>query len=77
VILDAMTQVAGVPTRFAGFPLGTRALQLPDVQVQSQFLASFGRPARVICDAAERSSEPSITQALHIINGDTLNKKLT
>jgi uncharacterized protein DUF1553 len=77
VILDAMSQVTGVPTNFSGFPAGLRALQLPDVQVQNQFLASFGRPARLICDAAERSSEPSITQALHVINGDTLNKKLS
>ena len=77
VILDAMSQVTGVPTSFSGFPAGLRALQLPDVQVQNQFLASFGRPARLICDAAERSSEPSITQALHVINGDTLNKKLS
>lgn len=77
VILDAMSQITGVPARFAGVPAGTRALQLPDVQVQSQFLASFGRPARVICDAGERSSAPSISQALHVINGDTLNKKLS
>ena len=77
VLLDAMSQVTGVPTRFGGYPAGTRALQLPDTQVQSQFLASFGRPARQICDAVERSSAPSIAQALHIINGDTLNRKLS
>jgi hypothetical protein len=37
----------------------------------------FGRPERVICDAGERSQDPSISQALHVINGDTLNKKLS
>ena len=52
-------------------------MQLPDSQVVSQFLASFGRPPRQICDASERSSDPSIPQALHVINGDTLNKKLS
>ena len=77
VLLDVMSQVTGVATRFGGFPAGTRALQLPDTQVQSQFLASFGRPSRVICDAGERSSEPNIAQALHVINGDTLNRKLS
>ncbi|HTM48397.1 MAG TPA: DUF1549 domain-containing protein [Bryobacteraceae bacterium] len=76
-LLDAMSQVTGVPSRFAGFPAGTRAMQLPDTQVKSEFLTSFGRPVRVICDAGERSSEPSILQALHVINGDTLNKKLS
>jgi hypothetical protein len=30
-----------------------------------------------MCDAAERSSDPTIGQALAIINGDTLNKKLS
>lgn len=76
VLLDAMSQVTGVPTEFANYPKGFRALQLPDVQVKSDFLAAFGRPPRVLCDAAERSVEPSIAQALHVINGDTLNKKL-
>ena len=77
VLLDSMSQVTGVPTVFAGFPAGTRAIELPDVRVQNQFLTSFGRPERVLCDAAERSSDPSIAQALHVINGDTLNKKLS
>ncbi|HYI95723.1 MAG TPA: DUF1549 domain-containing protein [Bryobacteraceae bacterium] len=77
VLLDATSQVLGVPTAFSGFPAGTRALQLPDSQVASQFLTVFGRPQRAICDASERSSDPSIGQALHIINGETLNKKLS
>jgi hypothetical protein len=76
-LLDAISQVTGVPTAFSGFPAGTRALQLPDSQIVSQFLNVFGRPARIICDASERSSDPSISQALHAINGDTLNKKLS
>lgn len=77
VLLDAMSQVTGVPSEFRGYPASTRALQLPDTRVVSQFLEVFGRPKRVICDAAERSSDPSITQALHVINGDTLNRKLS
>ena len=72
-----MSQVTGAPTAFSGYPAGTHAQQLPDTQVKSDFLASFGRPARVLCDAAERASDPTITQALHVINGDTLNKKLS
>ena len=76
VILDAYSQVTGVPSKFNGYPLGTRAMQLPDTQVKSEFLTIFGRPARQICDASERSSDATIAQALHVINGDTLNKKL-
>ncbi len=76
VILDAMSQITGVASSFKGYPAGTRATQLPDVQVESQFLESFGRPPRLVCDTAERSSDPSIAQALHVINGTTLNDKL-
>ena len=76
VILDAMSQVTGVSSSFPGYPPATRALQLPDTRVASQFLTVFGRPPRLTCDVAERSSEPSISQALHVINGDTLNDKL-
>jgi Protein of unknown function (DUF1553)./Protein of unknown function (DUF1549)./Bacterial Ig-like domain (group 2). len=76
-LLDAMSQVTGVPTQFAGYPAGTRAMQLPDTQVVSQFLNVFGRPARNICDSSERSVDPTVAQALHVINGDTLNKKLS
>jgi hypothetical protein len=76
VLLDAMSEVTGVPAQFSGYAAGARALQLPDTQVKSEFLTSFGRPPRVLCDAAERSSAPSVAQALHVINGGTLNKKL-
>ncbi len=76
VILDAVAQVTRVPNRFDGYPPGYRALQLPDSQVNSYFLSAFGRPARANTDAAERQQEPTITQALHVINGDTLNQML-
>lgn len=40
-------------------------------------LTAFGRSLRVLCDAAECSVEPNIAQSLHVINGDTVNKKLS
>ena len=76
VVLDAVSQVARVPTRFSGYPEGTHAIQLPDTQVNSFFLTVFGRPPRVNVDAAEREHAPTIKQALHVINGDTLNNML-
>ena len=75
VILDAIGQVTGVREEFPGYP-GRRALQLPDAAVDSYFLTAFGRPPRVTAFASERMQEPSITQALHVINGDTINGKL-
>ncbi len=76
VILDATAQVTGVPTTFDGYPRGTRALQLPETRVNSYFLTVFGRPPRVFTSEEERHHEPSVTQALHVINGQTLNEKL-
>jgi hypothetical protein len=76
VLLDAYSQVTQVPEKFDGYPVGVRALQLPDTAVDSYFLTAFGRPPRLQTRESERTSEPSITQALHIINGETLNKKL-
>src|SRR6202008_550554 len=58
------------------YPLGTRALQLPDTQLVSQFLDAFGRPERGQACSCERQQESSVTQALHLNNGQTLNDKL-
>jgi len=90
VLLDAISQVADVPTDFTEieypgadrqktdfYPKGTRALQLYDSAVSSYFLKTFGRNARQITCECERSDEPSMVQVLHISNGDTLNHKLS
>ncbi|MGH9341306.1 MAG: DUF1549 domain-containing protein [Acidobacteriota bacterium] len=77
VILDAYSQVTGVAAEFEGYPEGTRALELPDTQVQSYFLDSFGRPARITGGSDERMSESNVAQVLHLVNGDTLNAKLS
>jgi disulfide oxidoreductase YuzD len=76
VLLDAVSQVTGVPTAFPGYPRGTRALQLPDASVNQYFLSVFGKPPRLLTVESERSSEPSVAQALHTINGETINQKL-
>ncbi len=89
VLHDALVQVTEVPTQFstknandAGdkatpFPLGWRATQLPDAGTDSYFTQAFGRPARELTCECERTAEPSVTQALHLANGDTINRKLT
>jgi uncharacterized protein DUF1549/uncharacterized protein DUF1553/Big-like domain-containing protein len=76
VMLDAFSQVTGAPTQFKDYPLGWRALQLPDSNVDSYFLESFGRAERKLTCECERTEEPSMAQVLHIANGDTVNQKL-
>jgi hypothetical protein len=76
VMLDALSQTTGVPTTFKGYPKGWRAMQLPESDVESYFLKSFGRPERLLTCECERTKEPSMAQVLHIANGDTLNGKL-
>ena len=89
VALDAVSQVTRIPTPFETdvrnanqskgieYPKGWRAVQLPDANINSYFLKSFGRPLREVTCECERSSEPTVTQALHLSNGDTINQKLT
>lgn len=76
VLIDAFAQVSGAPSKFPGYPEHWRALQLPDSNVASYFLKTFGRPDRVITCECERGAEPSMVQVLHIANGDSINAKL-
>ena len=76
VMLDAFSQVTGAPTQFKDMPTGWRALQLPDSNIESYFLESFGRAERKLTCECERTEEPSMAQVLHIANGDTVNQKL-
>lgn len=90
VLLDAYSDVTGVPTPFdtvlvgssggtkkePSYPAGVRAVQLPDSQLVSRFLDAFGRPERAQTCSCERTSDATVSQALHLANGQTLNDKL-
>ena len=89
VALDAISQVTGAPSEFTEiefpgadfdkttfYPKGARALQVYDAAVVSRFLRTFGRHQRMITCQCERSNEPSLVQALHLSNGETILNKL-
>jgi hypothetical protein len=76
-LLDALSQSADAPEKFPGLPLGYRAIQLPDSQVNSFFLDLFGRPPRDITCECERSTETSMPQALYLINSEHLEGKVS
>ena len=75
-LLDSICAITEVPEKFAGLPLGTRATQLPDTEVNHLFLKTFGQPARELACECERESDSNLAQALQLINGPTINEKI-
>jgi hypothetical protein len=75
-LADALDTATGTVEKYPGLPLGTRAIQLPDTKVRSFLLDVFGRPPRQITCECERTAQPNIAQAMHLLNGDFLNRKL-
>lgn len=76
VLLDAISDVTGVAEPFPGQPAGTRAVQLWDNRLPSYFLEIFGRPERTSPCECGRSSEPTMAQALHLMNAPEIETRL-
>ena len=51
-------------------------MQIADGQTSNYFLTTFGRSPRTTVCAGEATTEPTLSQALHMINGDTLTRKI-
>lgn len=77
VLLDAVSQVTGVPEKFDGVPAGARAIQLWDSQTQHYFLKLFGRPVRATACECERNADATVSQVLHLLNSPGIQAKLT
>jgi hypothetical protein len=75
-LADAIDFATGTREKYQGLPRGTRAIQLPDTTIRSYLLDVFGRPARQVACECERTAQPNIAQALHLLNGDFLNRKI-
>jgi hypothetical protein len=71
-LLDAISSVTQSQVKFAGLPLGARAVQVADGNSGNYFLDTFGRPPRDSVCTCERRDEPTLAQALHLINGSTV-----
>src|SRR2546421_9668760 len=74
--MDAVSRATGVPDSCGGYPIGVRAIQLPEPGVSSYFLTLFGRSQRVTACACERSGEVTMPQLLHLQNGDSVVAKV-
>jgi hypothetical protein len=76
VLLDVLAQVTETKNRFPGMPAGSRAVQVADGRTTNYFLTTFGRASREdACSCAVRM-EPSLSQALHMLNGDAVNDRI-
>lgn len=75
-LLDAIAQVTDVPDRYVSYPVGTRAIELSDTEIPALALDTFGRPTRVNPCECDRGMAPSMSQALELFNGETLQGKL-
>jgi hypothetical protein len=76
VLLDCITQVTETRDKYKGLPAGARAVEIADGRTSNYFLTTFGRATReTICSREEVG--PTLSQALHLINGDTVETKIT
>lgn len=75
-LLDAISVVTETKDKFQGLPLGARAVQIADGGRTTYFLTTFGRATRETVCSCEVKMEPTLSQALHLINGDTVNAKI-
>lgn len=75
-LLDCISAVTQSPDKFKGLPLGARAVQIADGTTTNYFLTAFGRSARTtVCDC-EATTDPSLSQALHLLNGNSVHNKI-
>jgi hypothetical protein len=75
VLFDAIVTATGVPETFGMGAQARRATNLPDNNVGSYFLDVFGRSRRL--QVQERSDQTSMSQALQLMNGPTINDRIT
>ena len=72
VLLDLIVQVTGKQQNFYMERPGTRAVQIVDGNFTNNFLTTFGRSSRNTACTCEVKSQPTLSQALHLINGETV-----
>jgi hypothetical protein len=62
--------------KFNGLPRGARAVEIADGNTSTYFLTTFGRASRTTVCSCEVKTDPNLSQALHLLNGNTLQEKI-
>lgn len=76
VLLDCISQITETKDKFTALPKGARAVQIPDGNTSSYFLTTFGRATRETVCSCEVKMDPNLSQALHLLNGSTVEGKI-
>lgn len=77
VLMDAVTDITGAPPTFQGMPPGARAKTTWSYKINSEFLDAFGRPNSSSDCPCERDMRTSVVQALHLMNSNDLQARIT
>jgi hypothetical protein len=75
-MLDVISQATETKNKFPGLPLGARAVQIADGNVSTYFLTTFGRATRESVCSCEVKLEPTLSQSLHMLNGDATTQRI-
>src|SRR5438067_2603227 len=73
-LLDCISEVTETKNEFPGLPVGARAVQIADGGVSTYFLTTFGRATRETVCSCEVKLQPTLSQSLHLLNGDTTQR---
>ncbi|MFD2159436.1 PSD1 and planctomycete cytochrome C domain-containing protein [Rubritalea tangerina] len=76
VLLDVISQATETPNKFKGLPRGAKAVSIADGNTSTYFLRTFGRSTRQTVCSCEVKLEPNLSQALHLLNGDSTNNRI-
>jgi hypothetical protein len=76
VLLDSISQITGTTDRFARLPAGARSVEIADGALTNYFLSTFGRAPRETVCSCEVDVVPNLSQAFHLLNGETTNEKI-
>lgn len=84
VFVDSVVSVTGMPRGLGGFPEGTRAIDYyprssggtEGPNFGDDVFKCFGRSARGSVSSTETKSAPTVSQALHLSVGDTIQPRL-
>ena len=84
VLIDALNQITGageeyssaIPEPYTFIPPDERSIALADGSIRSAFLETFGRPPRDTGLLSERTTQPTASQRLYLLNSGDMQRKL-